>query len=336
MDRNGKLAIVVATVALAAFSGHLMQQGRGGSATAGAQPAAVMAGPAQAMAAEAPPPAAAAEIALPAAAPAPRLVAARDGAGLDLPLDSLPVADVILAAAPTARLPASAADTMPPAPARAAPACTPALSLSAEPGAMIALALAAPCAPLARVVVRHEGLAFTARTDAEGALALSLPALAVQARVRATLPGNDWVAAEVAVPEAARMLRVGLQWMGPDHFELHAFEGGAGWDDAGHVRAGSAPGMGTVVSLGTGEVERPLFAEIYSLPRDRAAEVRLQVEAPVTAATCGREMLAETIAMRGAAPVTLVDLAVTMPECDALGDFVVLPGLFEELRLAED
>lgn len=330
MDRKRKLAILMATLAIAAATGHMMQSGRaapgqavqaglGGRAEAAVRPAE-----------QAP------IVAVPVAHARVPMAAAEAGIRFDLPPDPAPVATVILAAAQAAQLPGPVADAGLQLEAGAAPSCAPELRLAAEPGAMIGLVLTAPCAPEARVVVRHEGLAFTARTDAAGRLALSLPALAADARVRVALPGNDWATAEVAVPEVAQWLRFGLQWMGPDRFALHAFEGEAAFGAPGHLRAGAAPGLGSLIALGTEAVERPLLAEVYSLPRAAAAsEVRLLVEAPVTAATCGREMLAETLALRGGGPVEMVDLAVAMPACDSAGGFLAIPDLFDDLRLAQ-
>jgi hypothetical protein len=329
MDRKRKLSILMATLALAAAAGHMMQSGQD-APVAGA------------VASVLPPPDAADEVAgglaeasAPAAADAEPRAAIRAGSGLALPPEPPAVARTVLAAV-QASLPAvgPASDAAAPALVEAAPACTPVLSLAAAPGAVIALSLSAPCDPDARVVVRHEGLGFTAATDAEGRLELEVPALATMARVRVLLPGNEVALAEVAVPEAAGFLRVGLQWMGPDRFELHAFERGAGFGEAGHVHAGSAPGLGRLFALGREDVERPLLAEVYSLPRAHASEVRLHVEAPVTEATCGREMLAEALAMGATAAATLIDVAVEMPGCDATGGFLMLPGLFDDLRLA--
>lgn len=94
---------------------------------------------------------------------------------------------VIAVAATSADLPVAApalAVGIAPEPA-AAPACTTTLDLTAEPGAMLALTLLAPCHPDQRVVLQHAGLAITGKTNAVGSLFLSLPALASDGSVSA-------------------------------------------------------------------------------------------------------------------------------------------------------
>ena len=223
--------------------------------------------------------------------------------------------------------------------------CAPTLSAAPRPAAMVRLTLAAPCDPRTRVVIRHAGLAFGAMTSEDGTLSVSLPALAEEAQFTAALPQRAAVTASLQVPQAAEFARLGLQWQGADSFELHAYEYGAEFGDAGHVWAenprdptiAARRGNGFMVTLGDDRLDWPLMAAIYSFPvatATRAGDVRLDIEAPVTESTCGREMLAETIAAPGDGTVEVVDLTLPVPECNATGGFIVLKNLLPELKVA--
>ncbi|MFN6977562.1 MAG: hypothetical protein ACK4OP_05535, partial [Gemmobacter sp.] len=89
--------------------------------------------------------------------------------------DARPVAVPVsvTAAVPETALPGPRAAAAADAP---APGCNEALDVAAAPGAMLALALTAPCRAGARVVLRHGGLAVTGRTTIAGTLAATLPA----------------------------------------------------------------------------------------------------------------------------------------------------------------
>lgn len=239
------------------------------------------------------------------------------------------------------------------APATAAPAtvaenaCLPSLRLAAAPHAMIGVSLVAPCAPQTRVVIGHAGLAITGKTDAAGSLFLSLPALAVDARISARLPDGTTIDQQVRVPAMATLRRMGVQWQDDDAFQLHAFENGAGYGDAGHIwadapqtpktglAAGGAGGIpaGFITVLGDADVDMPMRAEIYTFPAGLATNAEIVIESAVTEATCGRELLGETL-MTLAGETFVSELTLAMPDCDAVGDILVLKNLVTDLTIA--
>ena len=53
----------------------------------------------------------------------------------------------------------------------------------------------------------------------------------------------------------------------------------------------------------------------------------------MTESTCGRELLGETLSSV-AGKVQVTDLTVAMPECDAVGDYLVLKNLVPDLNIA--
>lgn len=139
------------------------------------------------------------------------------------------------------------------------------------PDAMVALTLQAPCAPDQRLTVHHMGMMFTALTDAQGGLSLTVPALSEEALFILALATGEGAVAQTRVPDLAQVDRVVLQWSGDAGFQIHAREFGADYGTAGHVWAGSAtrpgPDHGQVMRLGADDTLSPRMAEIYSFPR---------------------------------------------------------------------
>jgi hypothetical protein len=368
MERKQRLAMIFAVAGVAVGIGHLVQKNAESSAAQGALPAIptqiqqVSAGP------ETPSPivdpatveAKPAEVATatpPAEAfvpPAPVVVA--DLSPTLLPSRPAPAQSVTAVigqpegqtgepVATPIPLPAEPAQSVPlqtPAPQlQIAEACLPSLRLAAAPQAMIGVSLVAPCAKDARVVILHEGLSITGKTNAEGSLFLSLPALTVNATVTARLPDDTEIEGDVRVPAMATLRRMGVQWQNADAFQLHAFENGAGYGDAGHVSAsipqtpttGLGGTGGFITILGDAAVELPMMAEVYTFPAGIAANADITIEAAVTDATCGRELLGETI-MTLAGQVYTSELTLSMPDCDAVGDILVLKNLLTDLTIA--
>jgi hypothetical protein len=217
--------------------------------------------------------------------------------------------------------------------------CTPVLRLAPAAGAMIDVGLSSPCRPSERIVLRHAGLAVTYRTNSVGALTARLPALTDQAVVSVLFAGGNTIEAELTLPEAGQMRRFGVQWLGPLAFGINAFENGADYGGAGHVSAADAgrpvagsQDRGFLTLLGDDTVDQPMLAEVYTYP-DGSRDVPVVVEAAITEKTCGQDLLGETLNVVGGA-VALSDLSVTMPGCDAAGDFLLLKNLVPDMTLA--
>lgn len=224
-------------------------------------------------------------------------------------------------------------------PTDSAAACDMSLDLLADNNAMIGITVIAPCRPNQRVMVKHGGLAVTGKTSASGTMFLNLPAMEVQARLELTFPDGEKLGSVVQMPEVGALQRFAVQWLERDAFQLQAFEDKADYGQPGHVSAVNphtpAPGLaaqgGFVTLLGDPSVDLPMLAEVYTFPSKGEAEVL--VEAAVTAETCGRELLGETVSAVGG-KVTVSELTLAMPECDAAGDILVLKNLVPEMTLA--
>lgn len=254
------------------------------------------------------------------------------------PATSDPAAITTVSTDPAATPPAinaSKVAALPPAtPTVTADACPITLDVMADPGAMIGITLLAPCNPSERVVLRHAGLAITVATTATGSAFVTVPALETDALVVVRFDDGSEASASVTVPELATLRRFGVQWQNEDAFQVYGLEGMT-TISATNVGTGPADGLplagGFLTRLGDASALTPLLAEIYTYPATGMADV--VVEAAVTAATCGREILGETLASV-AGRVTVTDLSLVMPDCEAVGDFLVLNNLASDLTLA--
>lgn len=225
------------------------------------------------------------------------------------------------------------------------PACD--VTMSAEPaaGALVKLTLDAPCNASERLTLHHQGMMVTAATGKNGHLAITVPALAEKALFIASFASGDGATALAEVPTLSLYDRVALQWRGDTGLGLHAREFGADYFGPGHVHAGTARDLGAtargdggfLVSLGDGTAPDALRAEIYTFPRGAAhrdGTVALSVEAEITAENCDHPIEAQTLEIRDSAALRTRDLLLDMPGCDAMGDFLVLNNLVEDLTIA--
>ncbi|MEX5728020.1 hypothetical protein Ga0609869_001373 [Rhodovulum iodosum] len=240
-----------------------------------------------------------------------------------------------------ARLPAGALDRMSPA---GVPCDTEFTATAADKGTVL-LTLSLPCATGEMVTISHEGLRFTVARPATGEIKLRVPALSPTARFAATLGGGARLEAEARVPEAAEYDHVALQWRAGAGMQLHAFEFGADYGKAGHVWAGApltaeeaAPlGGGFLMRLGDGAGPGAQVADIYSFPRalaGRAGVVRINIEAEVTPANCGKDVTATALQPGPDGRLSPAELVLSMPGCDAVGEYLVLKNVVRDLKLA--
>ncbi|MBK8438587.1 MAG: hypothetical protein IPL38_03445 [Rhodobacter sp.] len=213
--------------------------------------------------------------------------------------------------------------------------CSLDMALSAGPQAMISVAISAPCRGGQRVVLRHGGLAVAEELTAEGTLSLDFPALSDRGEVSVLFADAEVLRDNVTVPDAAAVHRFAVQWMADDSFQLHAFENGADYGEPGNVSAEApvSPDGGFMVALGNPTLDLPMMAQVYTWPADTSVSAEVVIEAAVTEMTCGRELLGETVEARGGA-VQVTDLTLAMPDCDAVGDILVLKNPGQDVTLA--
>lgn len=217
-----------------------------------------------------------------------------------------------------------------------------AVSAQAATGAMahVDISVVAPCFANDRVTVHHNGMMFTDVTDQNGELNLSVPALAERAVFIVAFANGKGAVATARVPDLGQYDRVAIQWTGQTSFQIHAREFGASYGDAGHVWSG-AERLGAngslVTRLGAADTLAPKLAEVYTFPTGhagRSGTVALSIEAEVTDRNCGREVAAQSLELRGDAGLRTRDLVMSIPNCGAIGDFLVLNNLVDDLKIA--
>lgn len=207
------------------------------------------------------------------------------------------------------------------------------------------LTVAAPCYPNERLTVHHNGLMFTEITDAAGNLSVDVPALSEHAIFIVAFANGKGAVAQAHVASIGEYDRVALQWSDTSGFQVHAREFGAGYGDKGHVWSGSArTGVdadrgtgGFVTRLGNPDTLSPQLAEVYSFPSGHAANsgtVKMSIEAEVTEANCGRDVSAQMLELHAGGGMQIRDLVLSVPDCDAVGDFLVLNNLLDDLKVA--
>lgn len=309
MNMQRKLAMVVATGALALGAGHVVQT-RADSRMVAAQSAPILVSSVTPLAATDP-------VVQTPELSGPQIVAQPSAASV---LKDSSVPEVIVPA--KVATPALPVD------------CPLQLDAIPQSGGLIGLTMLAPCHIGERVVLRHAGLAVTTRISESGTLFASLPAMSAAALVEVRFASGEQAAVTVSVPEAEQLRRFAVQWQDADAFQLHAFEGGASYGAPGHYSAAFTGTIGqgaSVMLLGDSSTDLPLLAEVFTFAPGRDAEIVL--EAAVTEATCGRELFAETLMAEGGR-VDVADLTLAMPGCEAVGDIIVLKNLAQDMKLA--
>lgn len=222
--------------------------------------------------------------------------------------------------------------------------CQPELSAVALPGAQISVTLIAPCNASQNVTVKHSGLTFSSATDDQGVLAFMMPALEQEALVSLTLGDGAQYELSAEVPDANAYKRAVFQWKGSEGFAMHAFEDGADYGELGHVfpQAPRDPATakalegGYLTLLGDAPARDAYHAQIYTLPLSAAgaaSHVELIVEAEVSETNCAREIYGQALQYGGAQAPVSTTVALAVPDCDAIGDFLVLNNLLEDMTI---
>jgi len=222
--------------------------------------------------------------------------------------------------------------------AEAAADCVPVLLATPVEGAMVDLALSAPCLPGASFVLHHQGMMFSGLTDQGGNADLSVPALAESAVFVASFDLGPSASAAVHVSDIDRYGRAALMWEGSVGAQLHAREFAAPFGGAGYVwQEAPDAGAGAFVSLGKRTLSGGHFAQVYTFPvgtSPATGEIEVSVEIPVTAKNCGREVGAQSLQIFPGERSVAKDLVVTMPACDATGDILALDALYRTMAVA--
>lgn len=224
-------------------------------------------------------------------------------------------------------------------------ACDVTLTASPAAGAMVSLVLNAPCQRDERVTFHHHGLMFTEVTGTDGTLSIDVPAMAETAMFIASFDNGEGAVAQANVTSVPFYDRIAVQWKGDSGLQLHAREFSAAYFADGHVWSASSGDIkrtaegkgGFLTSLGHDNSPGALRAEVYSYPAgitQMSGQIAMTVEAEITAANCDKDVEAQTLELHEGGPLRVRDLSLSMPECDTVGDFLVLKNLVKDLTIA--
>lgn len=224
--------------------------------------------------------------------------------------------------------------------------CEPSMAAKPIEAALVSLTIAAPCHAAQSLTIHHEGMMFTATTDASGTTTVVAPALSEAAMFIAAFNDGLGAVAEATVADMVGYDRVIVQWQGQAGFEMHAMEFGANYGEAGHVWREAARDAqaaldgkgGFLMPLGDINAAAPLLAEVYTFPSGTApaaGTIKFSVEAEVTATNCATDVSAQTLELGAKKGVRIADLTLSMPECAAIGEFMVLRDILNDLTLAQ-
>lgn len=226
-----------------------------------------------------------------------------------------------------------------------APECEVSVLATPTAGAMVDLALEAPCYSEERVIIRHENMTFAQNLSAVGNMKVTVPALTEEFEVSFSFVNGDGITAYAEVPSVPLYDRVILQWQGTTGAQIHAREYGADYGTDGHVWSGAPRDFTAVVggvggfltTLGDPASLSPMLAEVYTFPSGLAKSdggVQLTVETEVTEQNCGTEMRARTFQYSAGKEVSSQYMSLAVPNCSAVGNFLVLNNLLQDLTVA--
>ena len=224
------------------------------------------------------------------------------------------------------------------------------ISMNAVPSAaaMVDVSLKADCYPNERVTFHHNGMMFTHATDRDGNLDLSIPALSENAVIIVAFAIGEGALANAKVPSLADYDRMVVRSKAKSNLHINAFEFGANFREDGHVNVKSErtiehaeQGLGGFITvLGDKAQGEALVAEVYTFPTNTSqaqGDVHVSVDANVTIANCGLRIEAQTLEVSRAGKMKKVqDLSLPIPGCDAVGDFLVLQNLIQDLKVARN
>ena len=231
--------------------------------------------------------------------------------------------------------------------------CDISLRAEVQPQAMVALTLTGGCLPHEKILLRHSGLMFSLKTDANGITKIIVPALAEKAIFIVTYDNGDGALTMVDVPDMARYQRVVLQWQGAKGLQLHAYQDGAKYGGQGHIwfensafdANNSDAGIEFFILLGDAELQDGFHAEVASFLVQKAGDasaVSLNIAAEITTDNCGRNVAVE-IFLRNrdtgsdsklGGGLDNRGLTLFVPECHMAGNFIVMKNVIENLNLS--
>ncbi len=225
------------------------------------------------------------------------------------------------------------------------PLCEAGMTATSRPAALVSLTLESPCHAGEQVELSHEGLRITERLDDKGMVRVDLPAMNENAVFTARFRDGSKTMAEIFVPTVGDYERVALIWKGVTGLGLHALATGATYGEPGHIHAGhpstpdqASTGKGGFMSV-AGSIRGGWNGDIYTYPIsliDAGQSPEISVEAEVLAEACDMGYTATLLHVSPRYGASRAELAFGAPGCDAVGEFLVLKNLPQDLKIASN
>lgn len=215
--------------------------------------------------------------------------------------------------------PSTVGDYSDPTPPEFALSCEASVTTQAAPDAMVQLHVQAPCHKDMPLTIEHAGISASFTTGPDGQADITFPALQPQAQFAVMLAGHPPMTAQIDLPEAAETRRLALSWQGTAALSLIA---------------ALDQGPAQTLRLGTGNDSGQHVAEVYTLNPDQVP-TDVRVLATVTKTTCNSRLAANAVQVDALGTLHQMDLNITVPACDAIGEHLVLNKLFQNLTIAQ-
>ena len=197
-------------------------------------------------------------------------------------------------------------------------ACGPVMSVTSKPGALLDIAISAPCKPDERVTINHAGLSFQVALSLTGAAQVMLPALAEKAVIDTIFEDQTRLTYQATVPDLNEYARFAIGW-GQPHAQLVA----------------QAPRHLPIAAFRLGEGEGQVQILSHHIdPEARAGVIRLSIHAQVTPENCNHSQQAHVVEAKPHDQALSYDLELVQPGCGRIGDNLVLKNILPDLKLA--
>jgi len=172
-----------------------------------------------------------------------------------------------------------------------------------------------------------------------------VPAMAETALFTVRFEDGQERATEIKVPDFAEFERMAIVWKGATGLQLHALENGASYGEPGHVWA-QEPGMPEMATQGAGgfvsvlgSTAQGYAADVYTFPAGlmgEGADPEISVEAEVMENTCDTKIEGRILRTNPIGDPNIEELSMMVPGCDAVGEYLVLKNLPQDLKLARN
>lgn len=217
------------------------------------------------------------------------------------------------------------------------------IEISATPtaNALVELVIDAPCNSGEEIDIIHSSLSFSEQLGTDGQLMVAVPAMESEAVFRVYFEDGGVEQAEAVVADIDDYTRIALIWQGTTGMQLHALAPGASYGDSGHIWAEqpASPNAASGFLSVLGSTSDGYAADVFTYPAGLRASLdapSISVEAQVLENTCGTKVEgAITRTNAGARPST-ERISIFVPGCEAVGEYLVLKNLPQDLKLARN